>query len=280
MILVADSCSDIPVAEAKQRNIEYVKLTITIDEKEYVDQDDISIEEVLEKINEGHRPLTSQVNPDEFENLFRKILEQNSDEEILYIAFSSALSGTYQSATIARDIVLEDFPNAKIEIIDSQSASYGLGAIVEQASDLVNAGEDFKTVTDKVNALLSKVRHLFTVSDLDYLAKGGRLSKGQAFLGGLLNIRPLLHVEDGKLVPVEKHRGEKKVLKSMADKVKAEGASGKAFISHTNAHETVEKLKELLISETDIDSVEVALIGPTIASHTGNGTVALFYFKQ
>lgn len=116
MILVADSCSDIKTAEAAKRKIEYVKLTITIDDKEYVDQDDISIEEVLEKINEGHRPLTSQVNPDEFEKLFREVLEH--DNEILYIAFSSALSGTYQSATIARDIVLEDFPNAKIEIID------------------------------------------------------------------------------------------------------------------------------------------------------------------
>lgn len=278
MILVADSCSDITVSDAKRRKIEYVKLTITIDNKEYVDQDDISIEEVLEKINEGHRPLTSQVNPDEFENLFRSLLER--DDEILYIAFSSALSGTYQSATIARDIVMEDFPNAKIEIIDSQSASYGLGAVVEEASDLVNAGEDFTTVIDKVHGMLSKVRHLFTVSDLDYLAKGGRLSKGQAFLGGLLNIRPLLHVEDGKLVPIEKHRGEKKVLKSMVDKVKAEGASGKIFISHTNASETVEKLKASLLAETNVDSVEVSLIGPTIASHTGNGTVALFYFKQ
>lgn len=278
MILVADSCSDIKTSEAAKRKIEYVKLTITIDNKEYVDQDDISIEEVLEKINEGHRPLTSQVNPEEFESLFRKILEH--DDEILYIAFSSALSGTYQSATIARDIVLEEFPDAKIEIIDSQSASYGLGAVVEEASDLVNAGEDFNTVIDKVHELLSKVRHLFTVSDLDYLAKGGRLSKGQAFLGGLLNIRPLLHVEDGKLVPIEKHRGEKKVLRSMTDKVKAEGASGKAFISHTNAGETVDKLKELILAETDVESIEVALIGPTIASHTGNGTVALFYFKQ
>lgn len=278
MILVADSCTDIPIEETDARNIEVVRLSITIDGVEYVDQIDITSEEVLQKISEGHRPLTSQVNPDEFENLFRKLLKR--DKEILYIAFSSGLSGTYQSSTIARDIVLEDFPDAKIEIIDTLSASYGLGALVERASDLVNAGEDFDTVVKKTNEMLGKIRHLFTVSDLDYLAKGGRLSKGQAFLGGLLNIRPLLQVEDGKLVPIEKHRGEKKVLKSMVDKVKAEGASGKAYISHTNALPTVDKLKELLLAETDIDEVIVALIGPTIASHTGVGTVALFYFKQ
>lgn len=278
MILVADSCTDIPIEETDARNIEVVRLSITIDGVEYVDQIDITSEEVLQKISEGHRPLTSQVNPDEFENLFRKLLKR--DKEILYIAFSSGLSGTYQSSTIARDIVLEDFPDAKIEIIDTLSASYGLGALVERASDLVNAGEDFDTVVKKTNEMLGKIRHLFTVSDLDYLAKGGRLSKGQAFLGGLLNIRPLLQVEDGKLVPIEKHRGEKKVLKSMVDKVKAEGASGKAYISHTNALPTVDKLKELLLAETDIDEVHVALIGPTIASHTGVGTVALFYFKQ
>lgn len=278
MILVADSCTDIPIEETDARNIEVVRLSITIDGVEYVDQIDITSEEVLQKISEGHRPLTSQVNPDEFENLFRKLLKR--DNEVLYIAFSSGLSGTYQSSTIARDIVLEDFPDAKIEIIDTLSASYGLGALVERASDLVNAGEDFDTVVKKTNEMLGKIRHLFTVSDLDYLAKGGRLSKGQAFLGGLLNIRPLLQVEDGKLVPIEKHRGEKKVLKSMVDKVKAEGASGKAYISHTNALPTVDKLKELLLAETDIDEVHVALIGPTIASHTGVGTVALFYFKQ
>lgn len=278
MILVADSCSDLTLEDVAKRKIEYVKLTITIDDTEYVDQVDISSEEVLAKINEGHRPLTSQVNPDEFEKLFRDLVQR--DNEILYIAFSSALSGTYQSSKIARDIVLEEFPDAKIEIIDSQCASYGLGSVVEQASDLVNAGEDFDTVIDKVNVMIGKVRHLFTVSDLNYLAKGGRLSKGQAFLGGILNIRPLLHVEDGKLVPIEKHRGEKKVLNSIVEKAKNEGAKGRAVISHTNAPETVEKLKELVLAETDIDEIHVSLIGPTIASHTGNGTVALFYFKQ
>lgn len=278
MILVADSCSDIKSEDLKKRNIEVVRLSITIDDVEYTDQIDITSEEVLQKITEGHRPLTSQVNPDEFESLFRELLER--DNEILYIAFSSGLSGTYQSSVIARDVVLEDFPDAKIEILDSLSASYGLGYTVERASDLVNAGESFDTVVSATKEMLTKIRHLFTVSDLDYLAKGGRLSKGSAFLGGLLNIRPLLNVEEGKLVPIEKHRGEKKVLKSMIDKVKDEGASEKAYITHANALDTAEKLKELLLAETNIDEVQIELIGPTIASHTGNGTVALFYYKQ
>ncbi|HJE20613.1 MAG TPA: DegV family protein [Aliicoccus persicus] len=278
MILVADSCSDIKSEDLKKRNIEVVRLSITIDDVEYTDQIDITSEEVLQKITEGHRPLTSQVNPDEFESLFRELLER--DNEILYIAFSSGLSGTYQSSVIARDVVLEDFPDAKIEILDSLSASYGLGYTVERASDLVNAGESFDTVVSATKEMLTKIRHLFTVSDLDYLAKGGRLSKGSAFLGGLLNIRPLLNVEEGKLVPIEKHRGEKKVLKSMIDKVKDEGASEKAYIAHANALDTAEKLKELLLAETNIDEVQIELIGPTIASHTGNGTVALFYYKQ
>ncbi|MFC3900306.1 DegV family protein [Aliicoccus persicus] len=278
MILVADSCSDIKSEDLKKRNIEVVRLSITIDDVEYTDQIDITSEEVLQKITEGHRPLTSQVNPDEFESLFRELLER--DNEILYIAFSSGLSGTYQSSVIARDVVLEDFPDAKIEILDSLSASYGLGYTVERASDLVNAGESFDNVVTETKEMLTTIRHLFTVSDLDYLAKGGRLSKGSAFLGGLLNIRPLLHVEEGKLVPIEKHRGEKKVLKSMINKVKDEGASGKAYIAHANALDTAEKLKELLLAETKIDEVKIKLIGPTIASHTGNGTVALFYYKQ
>ena len=278
MILVADSCSDIEREDLKARNIEVVRLSITIDDVEYTDQIDITSEEVLQKISEGHRPLTSQVNPDEFEDLFRKLLER--DNEILYIAFSSGLSGTYQSSVIARDVVLEDFPEAKIEILDSLSASYGLGFTIERASDLVNAGESFDNVVTETKEMLTTIRHLFTVSDLDYLAKGGRLSKGSAFLGGLLNIRPLLHVEEGKLVPIEKHRGEKKVLKSMINKVKDEGASGKAYIAHANALDTAEKLKELLLAETKIDEVKIKLIGPTIASHTGNGTVALFYYKQ
>src|SRR5699024_166778 len=140
-------------------------------------------------------------NPDAFEKLFKKYTDQG--ESVIYIGFSSNLSGTFQSAVIGRDLVLEENSNADITVIDTQSASYGVGLLVERTAEYIAEGNDKDTIISKIESDLEYIRHLFTVNDLNYLAEGGRLSKGSAFLGGLLNIKPLLHIEEGKLIPVE-----------------------------------------------------------------------------
>lgn len=278
MKLIADSCSDISFEDLKARDIDVIPLMITIDDTDYWDQVDISSGEVLTAISDGKRPLTSQPNPEHFIEKFKPSVE--AGEPVIYIAFSSELSGTYNSAVIARDEMLEDFPDADISVIDTKSASYGLGMIVEDASDDIKAGRSKDEVLANIETNVKSIRHLFTVSDLDYLSKGGRLSKGQAFLGGLLNIKPLLHVEDGKLVPLEKHRGLKKVFSSMMKHIVEDNASGSAHITHSDAEKEAEQLKEKILSDTDITDVTISMIGPTISSHTGNGTIALFYYNK
>lgn len=278
MILFADSCSDMTLEDSKERGIEVLPLTINIGNDNYRDQIDISSEEVLQAITDGERPKTSQINPENFVESFKPHVEKG--ESILYIAFSSELSGTYQSAVIARDTLIDDYPEADITIIDTHAASYGLGMIVESASDDMKDGLSKDEVIKNVERNVKDIRHFFTVNDLDYLAKGGRLSKGSAFLGGLLNIKPLLHVEDGKLVPLEKHRGIKKVFNSMIKHINDDQITGKIHITQSNALETAEQLKEKILAETEVKVVNISMIGPTISSHTGNGTIAMFYFNE
>lgn len=278
MKLFADSCADMTLEETERRGIEVLPLTITIDDKNYRDQIDISSEEVLQTIRDGKRPTTSQANPENFVEKFTPYVEKG--EPILYIAFSSELSGTYQSAVIAKDMILDEHPDADITLIDTKAASYGLGMIVERASDDIQNGLSKEDVIANVEKNVKNIRHFFTVNDLDYLAKGGRLSKGSAFLGGLLNIKPLLHIEDGKLVPLEKHRGIKKVFNSMANHLNEDNVKGRAHIVHANALESAEQLKEKLLAETGLEEINISMIGPTISSHTGNGTVAMFYFNE
>lgn len=278
MILYADSCADMTLEESKERGIEVLPLTINIGDNNYRDQIDISSEEVLQAITDGERPKTSQINPENFVESFKPYVEKG--ESILYIAFSSELSGTYQSAVIARDTLLDDFPEVDITIIDTKAASYGLGMIVESASDDMKDGLSKDEVIKNVERNVKDIRHFFTVNDLDYLAKGGRLSKGSAFLGGLLNIKPLLHVEDGKLVPLEKHRGIKKVFNSMIKHINDDQITGKIHITQSNALDTAEQLKEKILAETEVKVVNISMIGPTISSHTGNGTIAMFYFNE
>lgn len=278
MKLIVDSCTDIPFKDIEKMNAYPIPLKVNVDGTEYLDQLEISSKEVSEAVSKGIRPLTSQVNPDRFAEVFREVLKE--DKEIIYLGFSSGLSGTYQSSVIARDMVLEEFPDADITVIDSLSASYGYGLLAELAAQYINDGLSKEEVLKNIEQDKNTIRHLFTVNDLDYLAKGGRLSKGQAFLGSLLNIKPLLHVEDGKLVPIEKYRGMKRIYKRMTELMNEEGAEVEAVITHSDAMDLALDLKKQILKDTKVTDVRIFDIGPTILSHTGNGTVALFYFKR
>lgn len=278
MKLIVDSCTDIPFKNIEKMNAYPIALKVNVDGTEYLDQLEISSKEVSEAVSKGVRPLTSQVNPDRFAEVFREVLKE--DNEIIYLGFSSGLSGTYQSSVIARDLVLEEFPDADITVIDSLSASYGYGLLAERVAQYINDGLSKEEVLKNIEQDKNTIRHLFTVNDLDYLAKGGRLSKGQAFLGSLLNIKPLLHVEDGKLVPIEKYRGMKRIYKRMTELMNEEGAEVEAVITHSDAMDLALDLKKQILKDTKVNDVRIFDIGPTILSHTGNGTVALFYFKR
>jgi DegV family protein with EDD domain len=279
--IMADSASDLPLQFFKDNDVLLFPLQVLLDGQEYKDLITIEPKKVYDSIRSGQIPKTSQVSPVDFEKEFRELAK--SGQEGIYIAFSSQLSGTYQTAAMVRDQVKEEYPDLSLSIIDTKCASLGAGLIVKEAARLSAEGASMEDIEKDILFRSRHMEHLFTVEDLDHLAKGGRVSKASAFLGGLLNIKPLLHVEDGKLVPIEKIRGKKKVLRRMIEvaKERGKGFSGQTIaISHADNLETAEEVKAMLIEELGPKEVLISDIGAAIGSHTGAGTIALFFLNE
>jgi DegV family protein with EDD domain len=279
--IMADSASDLPLQFFKDNDVLLFPLQVLLDGQEYKDLITIDPKKVYDSIRSGHIPKTSQVSPVDFEREFRELAENG--REGIYIAFSSQLSGTYQTAAMVRDQVKEEYPDLSLSIIDTKCASLGAGLIVKEAARLSAEGASMEDIEKDILFRSRHMEHLFTVEDLDHLAKGGRVSKASAFLGGLLNIKPLLHVEDGKLVPIEKIRGKKKVLRRMIEvaKERGKGFSGQTIaISHADNPETAEEVKAMLIEELGPREILISDIGAAIGSHTGAGTIALFFLNE
>ncbi|MEG9296322.1 DegV family protein [Mangrovibacillus sp. Mu-81] len=278
--LFADSASDLPKDFFNQDNIEFFPLKVHIDGQDYEDLLNIEPKTVFDKIREGYMPKTSQVSPESFLKKFTELAEK--DEKGIYVAFSSQLSGTYQTAVMIHDQVKEDYPGLDLTIIDSKCASLGYGLIVKNALKTLQEGGTRQEIIDSITYHAEHMEHLFTVEDLDYLAKGGRVSKASAFLGGLLNIKPLLHVEDGKLVPIEKLRGKKKLLKRMLELMEVRGSnlSGQTIaISHGDDEQLAFEMKKMIEEKFSPKDVYINIIGCAIGSHTGTGTLAVFFLN-
>jgi DegV family protein with EDD domain len=206
-----------------------------------------------------------------------------NNEDGIYIAFSSRLSGTFQTAVMILDQVKEKYPNFQLTIVDSKCASIGQGLIVMEAVKMAAKNMKKEVILKEVLFRCQHMEHLFTVDDLDYLAKGGRVSKASAFIGGLLNIKPLLNVEDGKLVPIEKLRGKKKLLNRIIDVMKERGShlnEQTIGISHADNEETALEIKSMIENEFHPKEVYVSSIGSAIGSHTGPGTIAIFFLNK
>lgn len=279
--ILADSGSDLPLHYYEENNVELFPLKVLLDENEYEDLITIKPKTVYEAIRNGHIPKTSQVSPTKFEKVFTQLAEKK--EEGIYIAFSSQLSGTYQTGVMMLEQVKEQFPDFKFTIIDTKCASLGHGLVVMEAVRLAKAGTPYEEIVKRVQFFADHMEHLFTVDDLEYLAKGGRVSKASAFLGGLLNIKPLLNVEDGKLVPLEKIRGKKKVLRRMIEVMKERGEQFEwqtVGISHSDDEETALEAKKLIQDELHAKDVIITDIGAVIGSHTGAGTIAIFFLNK
>lgn len=281
MRIFADSACDLPKAYYEEQQIDLIPLHVLMDGKEYRDVIDITAIEVYDNIRAGGQPKTSQASPEFFLNLWTELAK--SGEDAVYIAFSSELSGTYNTAIMIRDQVKEDFPDFNLVILDSRCASLGYGLVVEAAAEARKAGKSFDEVVETAQFHAQHMEHLFTVQDLDYMAKGGRVSKASAFIGGLLSIKPLLHVEDGKLVPIEKHRGRKKVVNRMLALIEERGIDLNAQhigISHSDDEEIAQQFKAMLIEKFNPKSIEIQMIGPVIGAHVGPGTLAVFFLNE
>lgn len=279
--ILADSGSDLPLAFFEHKNTSFIPLRVQLGNKDYEDLKEIEPIEVYHYMREGKVVKTSQASPETIRNRFLELAKQNKPS--LYIAFSSELSGTYQTAMMIRQEVLEEYPDFPLEIIDSKCASLGYGLAVQFALKLSEQGRSLQEMSSSVKEYCQHMEHIFTVDQLDYLLRGGRISKTQAFIGGLLNIKPLLHVDKGRLIPLEKVRGKKKLYRRIIELMEERGDDFKEktiAISHGDDLEAVEELKKMIEDHFQPKEVYVNIIGSAIGAHSGPGTLAVFFLNS
>lgn len=281
-IIATDSCVDLPSGLAEELNIKVIPLSVHIGDYvyfNYLDEREIKFKSFYDILRRNIKTSTSMVNPEDFIDFFRKYLEQGYD--ILSISFSSALSGTYNSSRIAAEELLEEYPERKIYTIDSLAASMGEGLLLTYAANLKQQGKTIEEVRDYVEAEKTSVCHLFTVGDLNHLRRGGRLSYGKALLGTLLKVKPLLHVNlEGKLVQTGTTRGRKQALNKLIERMAATIKKPEEqiiYISHGDSEDEANELKQEIIKRLKVKDVLINYIGPVIGSHSGLGTIAIFY---
>ncbi len=283
--LVTDSTADLPQEFLEQHDIGCVKLSYIVDGQTYGGSGvEMDWKEFYALMRDGKMPSTSQINPDEFKSYFEECIKENS--EILYLAFSSGLSGTCNSAKIAAAEIMEENPQVNIVVIDSLCASMGEGLFVYKAVRMREEGKSMdETVTWLKDHALNFV-HVFTVDDLFHLHRGGRVSRATAMIGTIASIKPILHVDDeGHLVALSKTRGRKKSLIALVDLMEKKMGQFKdqndmIMISHGDALEDAEFVKAEVQSRFGFDNFMINHIGPTIGSHSGPGTIALFFLGE
>jgi DegV family protein with EDD domain len=280
--IYTDSGADLPTSVAEALGITVLPLMVSIDGQEYEDGVTLTSKEMFDGMREGKTYKTAQVPIHKLQQTFESAAE--AGEQIVYIAFSSELSGTYSSSVMVLNMIKEDNPDVAIDIINSKCASVGFGLVVHQAALWARDGMSREELVAKVTKLAENMDHVFTVDDLEYLYRGGRVSKTSAFIGGLLNIKPVLDVEEGKLIPIEKIRGRKKSISRLAELFGERGNPANKEqligISHGDDLETAEALKSMLIEQYGLKNFMINSIGCAIGAHAGPGTMALFFEKK
>ncbi len=279
--ILADSACDLPLSFYKENNISFIPLQVQLEGKNYEDLQTIDPKDIYQAMREGKAPQTSQPSPEHVLELFAGIAEEK--KQGIYIAFSSQLSGTYQTAVMCHNQVKEQYPDFDLEIIDTKCASLGAGLVVRSAAKLAAEGASKESILEDIQFNISHMEQLFTVDNLEYLARGGRISKASAFVGGLLNIKPLLDVEDGKLIPLEKIRGKKKLMKRILELMHERGKnleSQTIAISHGDDEETALEYKAAIQAEFGAKDIFINTVGAVIGAHSGPGTIAVFFLNK
>lgn len=280
-VITTDSSADLPEEYYKEHGIGCTYLSYSMDGKNYTYGNFLPVHEFYENMRKGSLPTTAQVNPEDMRQLIEPYLKEGKD--VLHIAFSSGLSGTCNSARIAAEELAEEYPERVIKVIDSLSASLGQGLLVYLAQQHKEAGEDMDTVAKWTEENRCHIVHLFTVDDLFHLHRGGRVSKTTAIVGSMLNIKPVLHVDnEGKLVNIGKSRGRKKALQELVNMMEQKIGSYKdschtIFISHGDCEEDAKYVEKKVKEKYEIQTVVLNHVGSVIGAHSGPGTLALFF---
>lgn len=282
-VIVTETTTDLPDEIVKDLDIRVIPMAFELNGKSYynyLDERELDIHEFYEALRKGEKSVTSLINTEVFMDFFEPILKEGYD--ILYIAFSSGLSGTYNASLLAIDDLKEMYPESKILAVDSKCASIGEGLLVYSAALKKEAGYTIENLYQWLNDNILKLCHWFTVDDLNHLKRGGRVSAISAAIGTALNVKPVLHVDnEGKLIPIEKVRGRKKSLIALADRMLQTCTNPEEqtiFIGHGDTLEDAEYLAELIKERMNVKDVIINPIGPVIGSHSGPGTIALFFF--
>ncbi|EAD1415565.1 MULTISPECIES: DegV family protein [Bacillota] len=282
--LITDSNCDLPVEYLSQNNIHVIPFTYQLDGINYTDDFGKSLghKEFYDALRNGSMPTTAQITAYTFENEFKKFCSKG--ESVIYIGFSSALSGSFNSSVMAKNSILEDMPEANITVIDSKSASIGQGLLVYYASEMLKKGKSKQEIVEWIENNKLKINHWFTIDSLDHLKRGGRISATSATIGGLLDVKPVLNVQnDGSLNIVKKIRGRKKSIKTLYEEYKARVINPEEqmiYINHGDCLEDAEYLKSLILSETAPKDIVINDLGPIIGTHTGPGMVLVVFIGK
>lgn len=284
--LSCSSTADLSKERFEQRNIRYICFHFELAGRDYLDDLGQSVppETLYRRMSEGADTKTSQITIGEYEEYFETMLKEGKD--VLHLTLSSGISGTYNSACIARDELSVKYPERKIYVVDSLAASSGYGLLMETLADMRDSGMELDALHDWVNENRLRLQHWFFSTDLTFYIRGGRISKTSGFIGSVLSICPLLNVDfEGRLIPREKIRTKKKVVERIVEQMEANAQdgtayAGKCFISQSACMEDAQAVAALIEERFPKlkGNVEIYPIGATIGSHTGPGTVALFFW--
>lgn len=275
--ILADSVSDIPKSYQEQYQIEILPLMVNFEDGSYKDGIDLNTETFFQKLKTASKlPTTSQVNPGAFIESFERIIQ--SGDEAVVILMSSEMSGTYSAALSA----IEYLDTDKISVIDSRAISFGYGLLVLEAARMAEAGNSRQDIETTIRQQTSQMMNLFIVDTLEYLQKGGRLSAGEAFIGNLLSIKPIITIEEGKLKSLDKVRGRKKAFKWIFDYLDQNGVdfSDKTVgVFHADDPEHMEEFIAELMEKNPPKELIRSTVGTVVGTHSGPGCVALSYRK-
>ena len=279
--LIVDSTCDINNLITDNHDIEIIPLNITIDEESYLDGVEIDVDLVYQYMKAGKVPKTSQVSYESVTKAFDKCVLNNDD--LIYLAFSSKMSGTYDFAKLILDDYKGKYPDRKMEIIDSKGGAGGVGLIAIQALKMIKKDLPYETIVKQIQFMVEHVVYYFTISDLKWLSKGGRISKSLGYVGSMLQIKPYLTVEDGKIVVSKMIRGSKKVLNTLVSAVEAGTANFKKqiiAISHADDLDTALQLEEKIKEVIEDCKTTIFQIGAVLGIHLGIGGVAVFFLDE
>lgn len=280
--IITDSASDVPRWLVEKYNLHVIPTPVVINEKDYFDGETIMPEEFYDILRSGTEVKTYHINSYMFRTNFEPYAKNG--DEVIYICFSTGIAGTFNAANLAKTELLEEYPGFDLTIIDSKCASLGFGLAVEKALMMVQQNLPKKTIVEAIQFYCNNMEHIFTVETLEYLYKGGRLSRTSAIAGGLLDIKPIIEInDDGALVAIEKVRGRVKSLKRLVEIVGERGvdlADQTIGLVHGDDRQTLEAVKEMLTEKYGCKHFLESFVGCAIGAHTGPGIIGIIFLSD